>query len=273
MAWANGRVVAWLSEQPVETLDLTAPRNEWSAGRILAHLLNAAEGYASRMEGVPRAADVETPTSTSELADLGSKLAAVDARLRRQAAEPDVLVGHPKPERGYDLRSTILGQSIHHATEHRAQIAGALATNGNNAIDLDAIDLWEFWDGAPNGPAATATAARAIAGIESAVVFVAGPAPRRLALVAADGIEGEPLAALVAAVESPDHPVARALDDAGPTFDVRPMNPGGPALRSHLPFGRDGNRGVLAVAHQAPLDQAGRDALTELAGKATISRS
>ena len=39
---------------------------------------------------------------------------------------------------------TILAQAIHHATEHRAQIAGALATNGNDAIDLDAFDLWEF---------------------------------------------------------------------------------------------------------------------------------
>jgi hypothetical protein len=46
----------------------------------------------------------------------------------------------------HDLRSTILAQAIHHATEHRAQIAGALATNGNAAIDLDAIDLWEYAD-------------------------------------------------------------------------------------------------------------------------------
>jgi uncharacterized damage-inducible protein DinB len=146
MAWANGQVITRLSDQPVETLGLTAPRNEWSAGRILAHLLNAAQGYATRMEGVPRPADVEEPTSATELADLGARLAATDASLRRQATEPDVLVSHPNPARGQDLRSTILAQAIHHATEHRAQIAAALATNGNDAIDLDAIDLWEFSD-------------------------------------------------------------------------------------------------------------------------------
>jgi uncharacterized damage-inducible protein DinB len=144
MAWANARLVARLLEQPVDALALTAPRNEWSAGRILAHLLNAAQGYATRMESVARPPNVEPPTSTAELAELGERLAASDASLRAQAIEPDVLVRHPDPARGQDLRSTILAQAIHHATEHRAQVAGALATNGNDAIDLDAIDLWEF---------------------------------------------------------------------------------------------------------------------------------
>jgi uncharacterized damage-inducible protein DinB len=146
MAWANAQLVTRLTEQPVETLALTAPRNEWSAGRILAHLLNAAQGYASRMEGVARPADVETPASAAELAQLGVRLADIDARLRAQATEPDVLISHPVRTSEQDRRSTILAQAIHHATEHRAQIAGALATNGNDAIDLDAVDVWEHAD-------------------------------------------------------------------------------------------------------------------------------
>ena len=146
MAWANSDLVRRLQAQPVETLALTAPRNEWSAGRILAHLLNAAQGYASRMEGVPRPKDVEPPTSVGELAEFGALQADIDARLRAQATQPDVLISHPVRTSEHDLRSTILAQSIHHATEHRAQIAGALATNGNDAIDLDAIDIWEHAD-------------------------------------------------------------------------------------------------------------------------------
>ena len=98
------------------------------------------------MEGVARPPNVEPPGSAEELADLGARLAVADASLRGQASQPDVLVSHPDPARGQDLRSTILAQAIHHATEHRAQIAGALATNGNDAIDLDAIDLWEYAD-------------------------------------------------------------------------------------------------------------------------------
>jgi uncharacterized damage-inducible protein DinB len=147
MAWANAQLVARLQEQPVEALALTAPRNQWSAGRILAHLVNAAQGYGSRMEGAPRPADVEPPTTAAELAALGARLAEWDARLRRQATEPDDLISHPVRTTEQDRRSTILAQSIHHATEHRAQVAGALATNGNDAIDLDAIDVWEHADG------------------------------------------------------------------------------------------------------------------------------
>jgi uncharacterized damage-inducible protein DinB len=146
MAWANAQLVARLLEQPAEAFALTAPRNEWSAGRILAHLLNAAQGYATRMEGSERPSDVEEPRSSAELAELGARLAEIDARLRAQATEPDVLISHPIRTNEKDFRSTILGQAIHHATEHRAQIAGALSTNGNNGIDLDAIDVWEHAD-------------------------------------------------------------------------------------------------------------------------------
>ena len=41
-------------------------------------------------------------------------------------------------------RSTILSQSIHHATEHRAQLASALEAKGFKPVDLDELDLWAF---------------------------------------------------------------------------------------------------------------------------------
>ena len=44
------------------------------------------------------------------------------------------------------LRSTIglNPQSIHHATEHRAQLASALEAKGFTPVDLDELDLWSF---------------------------------------------------------------------------------------------------------------------------------
>lgn len=110
----------------------------------------------------------------------------------------------------------------------------------------------------------------AVPGIESAVIFVALPGTDTLRLVAAAGIEGPALEGLVAAVQDPAHPVARALGDDGPTFDVYPVNPGGPALRSHLPFGGDTgeNVGVLAVAHDVSLDDAQRRELILLTERA-----
>ena len=72
--------------------------------------------------------------------------AAYDARIRAQAAMPDGPAGFAGQTSDLPARSTVVAQAIHHATEHRAQIAGALATNGIDAIALDALDLWAYGD-------------------------------------------------------------------------------------------------------------------------------
>ena len=40
--------------------------------------------------------------------------------------------------------STVLAQSIHHATEHRAQIDDILSFKGAVNLNLDSIDIWSF---------------------------------------------------------------------------------------------------------------------------------
>lgn len=145
MAWANATLIARLAELSDEALALAAPRNEWTVAMTLQHIVNAAGGYAARLERVPRPAPTSLPSTVAELREVAGVCAAYDARLRAQAAFPDEPVPHTDdPERPARARSTILGQAIHHATEHRAQIAGALATNGLDAVDLDAIDLWGY---------------------------------------------------------------------------------------------------------------------------------
>jgi hypothetical protein len=111
----------------------------------------------------------------------------------------------------------------------------------------------------------TARAALDIPGVASAAIFVARQGSSDLDLVGAAGIEGAPLEGLVAAVRNPVHPIVRSMSDPRPTFNVTPMNPGGPALRSHLPFG---GRGVLALAHEPPLDAAAQRAAEALAASA-----
>lgn len=107
-------------------------------------------------------------------------------------------------------------------------------------------------------------------GSASAVIFVVGPPG--LALVAAAGIAGEPLDRLVEAVKSPDHPIARTAQKGESEFDVKPVAPGGPALRSHFAIVEEVAQGrvlgVLALAHQLPLDERQRRAATELAVQA-----
>ena len=122
---------------------------------------------------------------------------------------------------------------------------------------------------------ALAREALTIGDIRSSAIFVPGDAAS-LQLVAAAGIEGPPLDGLVAAVQQPIHPVARALHDPGPTFDVVPMNPGGPRLRSHLPLRQSAEAGgvpgrslgVLALAHDEPTDPGDRERLVDLARRA-----
>jgi hypothetical protein len=52
---------------------------------------------------------------------------------------------------------------------------------------------------------------------------------------------------------------------SSPSFDVAPMNPGGPALRSHIPLG---GLGVLALAHEVSLSPQDRSALLGIAASA-----
>jgi len=147
MAWANATLFTRLAELPDEALALVAPRNEWSVAMILDHLVMAAGGYAARLEGSPRPEPTAPPTTVAEMATLAARCAAYDARIRVQAAVPESRAEYTYQGRVISrARSTILGQTIHHATEHRAQIAGALATNGIDAVDLDALDVWSYGD-------------------------------------------------------------------------------------------------------------------------------
>lgn len=144
MAWANAALLARLAEFPVDDLALASPRNEWTVAMILDHLVSAAGRYAARLEGAPRPDRATSPATAAGLAELALDCAAYDARIRAQAARPDGPCDYADHSTGERARSTVAAQAIHHATEHRAQIAAALATNGIDAIDLDALDLWSY---------------------------------------------------------------------------------------------------------------------------------
>jgi uncharacterized damage-inducible protein DinB len=145
MAWANADVASRLSELSAETLALAAPGSTWTVAEIFDHIVGAAGGYAARLEGAARPSKVPVPTTGAQIADLAKVCAHHDARLRAAAAQSGGLVSFERDGVRIELeRSTILAQMIHHATEHRAQIAGTLAAHGHDVIDLDAIDLWAF---------------------------------------------------------------------------------------------------------------------------------
>ena len=142
LAWANAYVFDQIAAQPEANLKLCAPNDTWSVAEILEHL--SASRYANLLDGT---GDIQTqvPTNSAEVIALKQLSASFDARLREAAKNPVGFVQFQRGERTIlRNRETILTQAIHHATEHRAQIAGIFANHGLKAIDLDAIDMWEF---------------------------------------------------------------------------------------------------------------------------------
>lgn len=144
MAWANAQVFAALTQLPWSAMAAHGPDAEWTAGRIIHHIVNAAGRYAYRL-GMDELPDVPAPTSMNDVRALASRLARWDALLLEAAGVEDAVLefefaGAVRTAR----RSTILAQAVHHATEHRAQLMDALAIDGHHPIALDDIDLWSF---------------------------------------------------------------------------------------------------------------------------------
>ena len=79
------------------------------------------------------------------------------------------------------------------------------------------------------------TVAREIGAASGAIVIVEGAAGQ-LEIAAAYELPGPAFDALARAITDPRHPIARTVETGTATYDLRPMNPGGPALRTHVPL-------------------------------------
>jgi GAF domain-containing protein len=128
---------------------------------------------------------------------------------------------------------------------------------------------------APTLEALLAAAAEEL-GVESAVIVTVDGPPGRLVIAASFGLGDAATAGLAEAIRNPGHPIARTVHEPAPTFDVLPTQPGGPALRSHLPLTvtRDGTTtvlGVLALAHQQPIAEASRSLVEAVADLAAVA--
>ncbi|MFO0221641.1 MAG: DinB family protein [Chloroflexota bacterium] len=149
MAWANAALFKQLEDVPSPALSHTAPGSEWSVGAIAHHLVTAAENYAQRLHGEPRAPKREVPTDVAGISELRAALATADGKLREAAGLGGEEILRWTSFNGEAMafpRWVLVNQSVHHATEHRAQIAGALAANEIRSVDLDAIDVWSLHD-------------------------------------------------------------------------------------------------------------------------------
>ena len=150
MAWANQETIKHLQSLPEESLKAYATNPEWFVAEIAHHIVDSADHYAFRITGKvaltqpgdPCIADIE---KISDLARLAEQAAIVDALLVSAADLDDVWLDLENDNGKFQrLRSTVLSQAIHHATEHRAHIASALEAKGFEPINLDDISLWDY---------------------------------------------------------------------------------------------------------------------------------
>lgn len=145
MGWANQRMFATLQSLPEAALGLTAWNPEWNVGVIVHHVATTSGRLIARITGEPNLDEGIAPTNVAELAALGELAAQRDRRLLALADTDDGMRSFIRYGTQVEFRaSTILAQAIHHATEHRAQIADILAVNNQDVMDLDAMDLWSY---------------------------------------------------------------------------------------------------------------------------------
>ena len=149
MAWANQKTITHLQSLPEASLKAFATNPEWHVGEIAHHIVDSADAYAFRITGKHPEVSGESIQEIETIADLealAKQVAAIDAALLESAKLDDELLEFKNYSGNLvkRWRSTILSQSIHHATEHRAQIASALEAKGFKPVNLDDLDLWSY---------------------------------------------------------------------------------------------------------------------------------
>ncbi|MFM7776087.1 MAG: DinB family protein [Actinomycetota bacterium] len=149
MKWANRLTIEHLQTLPNDALKAFATNSEWFAGEIMHHIVEAADNYAYRITNVRcevPGEKIQELESIKDLEFLKVQADAIDTALQECAKLDDIQLEFVNYSGNLvkRWRSTILSQAIHHATEHRAQIASALEAKGFKPVDLDELDLWSF---------------------------------------------------------------------------------------------------------------------------------
>ncbi len=146
MAWANQYVLASLEGLSDSDWQLKLTSEDWSIQELANHIVLAAGGYAQRVSGNAISTGLNM-SMVIPLAQLQEYCSKADEVLRIESHKPDSVDTYIREGRSVERsRSTIISQSIHHATEHRAQISDTLKVHGIRILDLDEIDVWAYSD-------------------------------------------------------------------------------------------------------------------------------
>jgi len=144
MSWANQEVYKLIIALPDEALMAYATDPEWTVSEILRHIASSSGAYGARLKG----SDAEVlvrPKTMQELQVIAERLLSNDAQLLQLANAADEKIAVIREgQTTHWMRSTIVTQAIHHATEHRAQAVSALEAKGFKVVNLDDYDVWAY---------------------------------------------------------------------------------------------------------------------------------
>ena len=160
MAWANQEILAKVAALPDEALDAYIVNPEWTVREIARHIASSATWYGWRLLDKSGFTDADTatwqakldateipPASAKDIQVVMTTLRNADQLLHAEARKPEGdVVREWNGKTIVRKRSTIIAQSIHHATEHRAQLVSALEFKGFTGINLDDYDAWNYAD-------------------------------------------------------------------------------------------------------------------------------
>ena len=144
-AWANHQLFAQLSQLPDEALSLSGWNPEWTVGKLANHIVSAQGRMWARATHQSVGEEIDAPWTSAGMMQLDELSRRNDAKLFALLEKPNELMNFSRL--GTDvqfMRSTILAQVVHHATEHRTQISDILAMNNLDVINLDSLDQWSF---------------------------------------------------------------------------------------------------------------------------------
>ena len=145
MAWANNQLFTQLSELPEHALAFSGWNPEWTVGKIANHIVIAQGRLISRLEKEKAPEEIEFPLTSVGMRDLAAKAAINDQKIQTLLDAPEEMLTFIRyGETVSYLSTSVIAQFVHHATEHRAQIADIMAVNKMDVINLDSIDLWSF---------------------------------------------------------------------------------------------------------------------------------
>lgn len=145
MAWSNNQLFTQLTTLPESVLLYSAWNPEWTISKIANHIVIAQSRFITRLQKLEPLPECEFEPTSEGMKALVKKSVENDAKLQEFLNLPDEMLLFIRYGKTVSfLTSSVLAQVIHHATEHRAQIADIMAVNKMDVINLDAMDLWSF---------------------------------------------------------------------------------------------------------------------------------